>query len=113
MTCEYCQSSFEVALIRCPNCGAPFSDDALAPDFSVCPQCHRKLISLGSPACNYCGKRLPASYIKAREAALQRISEINARNANGEDLSPNENEHEIVKRALNALLGADSQLRKP
>jgi hypothetical protein len=40
--------------------------------------CHRKLLALASPACNYCGRRLPDEYIKAREADLKRITEVEA-----------------------------------
>jgi hypothetical protein len=36
--------------------------------------CHRKLLAMGSPACSYCGQRLPSEYIKAREADLKRIT---------------------------------------
>jgi len=112
MICEYCRSSFDEALTGCPHCGAPFSDDVISPDYSLCPQCGRKLLSLGSPACNRCGKRLPASYLKAREAVLHRITEINAHHAHGEDASPDADESDLVKHALNALLDADKQLRK-
>ncbi|MFL6277132.1 MAG: hypothetical protein ACJ74G_18265 [Blastocatellia bacterium] len=34
------------------------------------------LLALGSPACNYCGRRLPEDYIKAREADLHRLTEL-------------------------------------
>ena len=34
------------------------------------------LLALGSPACNYCGRRLPEEYIKAREGDLQRLTEL-------------------------------------
>jgi hypothetical protein len=34
------------------------------------------LLALASPACNYCGRRLPREYIEAREADLHRVSEI-------------------------------------
>lgn len=46
--------------------------------------CHRKLLALGSPACSYCGRRLPNEYIKAREADLRRITDV------GEGESANE-----------------------
>jgi hypothetical protein len=42
----------------------------------MCPFCSHKLIALGSPACSYCGHRLPDEYIKAREADLSRITQI-------------------------------------
>jgi predicted amidophosphoribosyltransferase len=112
MNCEYCQSRLEENAARCPNCGAPLSLDSAPPDYSVCPACHRKLIALGSPACNYCGKRLPASYLKAREAALERISEINAQRADAEEIKIDEGESDLVKLALNALISADKQLGK-
>ena len=38
--------------------------------------CHRKLLALASPACNYCGRRLPDEYIEARESDLKRITEV-------------------------------------
>lgn len=69
--CEYCQSVCDEDALKCINCGAPVG--ASAQDFRSCPYCRRKLISLASPACNYCGRRLPEKYIKAREADLRRI----------------------------------------
>lgn len=63
--------------MNCGNCGAPIVlDGAALPDFRSCPICHRRLLTLGSPACNYCGRRLPDEYIKAREADLRRITEV-------------------------------------
>ena len=63
--------------VKCENCGAPIAGDGSAlPDFRHCPACHRKLLALGSPACNYCGRRLPDDYIKAREADMKRLSEV-------------------------------------
>jgi DNA-directed RNA polymerase subunit RPC12/RpoP len=74
--CEYCSSAISQTDLRCGNCGAPVTIEGSAPDFRTCPFCRRKLIALGSPACNYCGRRLPDEYIKAREADLNRLSEI-------------------------------------
>jgi hypothetical protein len=34
------------------------------------------LLALGSPACNYCGRRLPDEYIRAREGDLQRLTTL-------------------------------------
>lgn len=60
---------------KCGNCGAPIVVDAGgAPDYRHCPVCHRRLLALGSPACSYCGRRLPPDYIKARESDMQRVS---------------------------------------
>ena len=76
-TCGYCGSSLDDGAARCESCGAPVSrDGASEPDFRSCPYCRRKLLALASPACSYCGKRLPGDYIKAREADLRRIVEI-------------------------------------
>jgi len=76
IACEYCQSVCVDGTLKCLNCGAPVG--ASAPDFRSCPYCRRKLITLASPACNYCGRRLPEKYIKAREADLRRIRERDA-----------------------------------
>ena len=78
VTCEYCSSLIVEGEMRCGNCGAPLVRDGSAlPDFRRCPVCHRKLLALASPACNYCGRRLPDEYIKARESDLKRITEVN------------------------------------
>ena len=61
---------------KCANCGAPVNVSSDLPDFRWCPMCHRKLLALGSPACNYCGRRLPDEYIRAREADLKRITDV-------------------------------------
>ena len=77
MTCEYCNSLVADSVIKCGNCGAPISLAAAdQPDFRHCPMCHRKLLALASPACSYCGRRLPDEYLKAREADLRRVMEL-------------------------------------
>lgn len=76
-TCGYCGCSFEDAALKCESCGAPIlTGSRSAPDFRSCPYCRRRLLALASPSCNYCGKRLPDQYIKAREADLKRIADI-------------------------------------
>lgn len=112
MTCEYCQTPCEEGATKCCSCGAPLAADTVAPDFSVCPFCRRKLLALGSPACNYCGKRLPASYTKAREAALNRIAELEAQHTRGEDATPNAEDSDFVRRTLDVFLKADARLRR-
>ncbi|MGA9768784.1 MAG: double zinc ribbon domain-containing protein [Blastocatellia bacterium] len=74
--CDYCKGTTEGAILKCQNCGAPMV--RAEPDFRICPHCRRKLLALASPACNYCGRRLPDEYIVARRAQLQRISEVEA-----------------------------------
>ena len=75
--CDYCQTPCEDGQTNCPNCGAPLAHGAgQARDFSLCPSCGHKLLALGSPACSYCGHRLPDDYIKAREADLNRINQV-------------------------------------
>lgn len=77
LTCEYCKSPCAAGLLKCPSCSAPL-DVAAAPatDYRHCPFCRRRLLALGSPACNYCGRRLPDDYIKAREGDLHRLTEL-------------------------------------
>jgi predicted amidophosphoribosyltransferase len=77
LTCAYCGSSMAEVDKSCGNCGAPaVHDQAELPDFRSCPFCHRRLLALGSPACSYCGRRLPDDYIRAREADLKRVTEV-------------------------------------
>jgi hypothetical protein len=71
--CEYCDGSCEEGATRCHACGAPRAPNAPPPDYRFCPFCRRRLLALGSPACNYCGRALPESYVRAREATLRRI----------------------------------------
>lgn len=76
-TCEYCSSPIGEGEMKCVNCGAPIArSDAALPDFRSCPFCHRRLLALGSPACNYCGRRLPDEYIRTREADLKRMTQV-------------------------------------
>lgn len=75
--CSYCKSPIAEGDTKCPNCGAPFDPDSSADqDFRDCPYCHRRLLALASPACNYCGRRLPEDFIKAREQDLHRVTEV-------------------------------------
>lgn len=75
-TCEYCSSSISEGEKHCGSCGAPITNESAPLNFRACPFCHRKLLALASPACSYCGRRLPEQYIKAREGDLKRIAEI-------------------------------------
>src|SRR5207302_11272069 len=74
-TCEYCHSVIEEGATKCENCGASL-EEREATDFRFCPFCKRRLLALGSPACNYCGHRLPDTYIKAREGDLNRLIQV-------------------------------------
>lgn len=76
-TCSYCLGACAEQDSKCGNCGAPVESGVLAPvDYRHCPACRRRLLALASPACNHCGRRLPAAYIKAREADLKRIIDL-------------------------------------
>lgn len=77
LTCDYCGSLVTEADKKCESCGAPaVHSESNLPDFRVCPFCHRKLLALGSPACSYCGRRLPDDYITAREADVKRVEGV-------------------------------------
>jgi predicted amidophosphoribosyltransferase len=85
LTCEYCGGSIGEDRLNCANCGAPIVyDEHSLPDFRNCPFCHRSLLALGSPACNYCGRRLPDHYIKAREGDLKRLTQVEGREETSE-----------------------------
>lgn len=86
LICEYCNSLTAKGELKCQNCGAPVGANPEAPsDFRTCPFCHRKLLALASPACSYCGRRLPEAYIKAREADFRRVADLNEGERQPED----------------------------
>jgi ribosomal protein L34E len=98
-TCDYCQCVPEEGATKCADCGAPLAAGDPV-DFRVCPFCRRRLLALGSPACNYCGRALPEEYVRAREATLRRIGEAKTdedREALGNDSD------DALKRALRSL----------
>ncbi|MET0648592.1 MAG: double zinc ribbon domain-containing protein [Pyrinomonadaceae bacterium] len=108
-TCDYCQSAFEEDAAKCPNCGAAAGARA-APDFRFCPHCKRRLLALGSPACNYCGRALPEEYVRAREALWQKVNDARAGKATPEELAELEQDSDnALKRALKALLDLDGR----
>src|SRR6201989_3019578 len=99
-TCEYCQSAIEEDATKCGNCGASLGERE-AKDFRFCPFCRRRLLALGSPACNYCGRALPEEFIKAREQMWQRVNEVSAGHATEDERETLENESDdAMRRAL-------------
>lgn len=102
MTCDYCQSVVEEGAAKCANCGAA-AGAREATDFRFCPHCKRRLLALGSPACNYCGRALPEEYVRARDALWQKVNQ-----ASPEELEElGQDGDEALKRALKALLDLD------
>ncbi|HWW76002.1 MAG TPA: hypothetical protein VNZ44_11420 [Pyrinomonadaceae bacterium] len=110
LTCEYCRGALEEGATKCANCGAAVGERA-AKDFRFCPFCERRLLALGSPACNYCGRALPEDYVRAREHIRQRIRDA-------EDASPEELEElekgsdDALRRALKSLFDLDGRTRR-
>jgi hypothetical protein len=104
-TCDYCQGVSAEGATKCANCGAALG--GMEPtDFRVCPHCKRKLLSLGSPACNYCGRALPESYLKARGEMWQRISDVSGRSGDAGEIAEAA-EDDNLRRALDALFSLD------
>ena len=107
VTCEYCHGALEEGAKKCANCGAAVGERE-ATDFRFCPYCKRRLLALGSPACNYCGRALPEDYVRAREALWQKVRDAGAGRATPEELEELERGgDEALKRALKALLDFD------
>ena|SRR5215213_485601 len=105
MTCDYCRGVLGEGATKCANCGAAVGERE-ARDFRVCPHCKRRLLALGSPACNYCGRALPEDFVKAREQMRQRLNELSAGRADEDEKEAIGNEtDEAMRRALKALLG--------
>jgi RNA polymerase subunit RPABC4/transcription elongation factor Spt4 len=110
--CDYCHGAISSDATRCASCGAP-AGPREAPDFRNCPHCRRRLLALGSPACNYCGKALPENYIKAREAMWQRIEEASERGASPEELEEIERGgDDELRRALKSLFRLNHLTRR-
>jgi hypothetical protein len=105
MTCDYCHGALEDGAAKCANCGAAVRERETT-DFRFCPHCKRRLLALGSPACNYCGRALPEEFIRAREHMWQRINDVSAGRAGEDEKEALENEgDDAMRRALKALLG--------
>jgi hypothetical protein len=103
-TCEYCRGVIVEGATKCANCGAAVGERR-AVDFRFCPYCERRLVALGSPACNYCGRALPEEFVRAREQMWQRVNDVSAGRADEEEREALENEgDEAMRRALKALL---------
>ena len=104
MTCEYCHSVLEEGATKCANCGAS-AGEREAPDYRFCPFCKRRLVALGSPTCNYCGRALPQDFVKARDALFQRVSDVSTGHASEEEIKELEKESDdAMRRALRSLL---------
>ena len=108
-TCDYCQAVSREGATKCESCGAPLSADGVPTDYRLCPFCKRRLLSLGSPACNHCGRALPESYVKAREATLRRIQEMRS---TGDSEEIDETADDALKQALKSLFKMDDSGRK-
>ena len=101
LTCDYCRSACAETAVKCESCGAPL-DHAAPADYRVCPHCSRRLLSLGSPTCNHCGRVLPAKYMKAREAALRRIRDPGSL-ADPKRPADSEDDPGLVRRILSGI----------
>ena len=113
LICEYCQGTCGEGVHKCVNCGAPLNAEAATTDYRVCPHCKRRLLALGSPACNYCGHHLPDSYVRAHETTLRRIGEAGAGRTNVEESHGTDDENDnVVRHLLDNLFGSDNSSRR-
>ncbi|HEY0170196.1 MAG TPA: hypothetical protein VGB98_04020 [Pyrinomonadaceae bacterium] len=110
MTCDYCHGALGEGATKCSNCGAAVAGAGEPRDFRFCPHCKRRLLALGSPACNYCGRALPEDYVRAREALWQKVSDATAGKATPEELEELEKGSDgALRRALKSLLDLDGR----
>jgi predicted amidophosphoribosyltransferase len=101
--CDYCHGALDDGATKCANCGAAVGERE-ATDFRFCPHCKRRLLALGSPACNYCGRALPEEFVRAREQMWQRVNDVSAGHADEDDKEALENDSDdAMRRALKAL----------
>jgi hypothetical protein len=112
MNCDYCHGALEEAATKCANCGAAVTGAGEPRDFRFCPHCKRRLLALGSPACNYCGRALPEDFVKAREALWQKVSDAGAGRLTAEELEELERgSDDALRRALKSLLDLNDRKR--
>jgi hypothetical protein len=109
LTCDYCHSAREEGATRCASCGAAFGPKPPT-DYRFCPHCRRRLVALGSPACNYCGHVLPEEYVTARDRVRQRINDVSEGRAEPEELD--EETDDPLRRALKSLFDLDDISRR-
>jgi hypothetical protein len=110
--CEYCRGALAAGATKCGNCGAAAAPRE-PPDFRFCPHCQRRLVALGSPACNYCGKALPADFLRAREAMWQRVNDAASGRATPEELEELENSgDDALRRALRSLFDLGDRTKR-
>ncbi|HEX8557965.1 MAG TPA: hypothetical protein VF668_07695 [Pyrinomonadaceae bacterium] len=104
--CEYCHGVLQEGAAKCANCGAAAAARAGEPrDYRFCPHCKRRLLALGSPACNYCGRALPEEYVRAREALWQKLDDARAGRLTPEELEKlGRDGDDALRRALKSLL---------
>jgi DNA-directed RNA polymerase subunit RPC12/RpoP len=112
LKCEYCHSAITEGATKCASCGASL-DEREATDYRFCPHCKRRLLALGSPACNYCGRALPDDFVKAREALWQKVSDVGAGKASPEEIEElKKGSDDAMRRALKSLIDLDERTRR-
>ncbi len=112
-TCDYCRAACADDALKCATCGAPLdlSAGGEAPDYRFCPFCQKRLLSLGSPACNYCGRALPESFVRARGEMLRRVTSASGGSAaDREELERDSDD--ALKDALRSLFSLDELNRR-
>jgi hypothetical protein len=110
MTCDYCHGALGEGATECANCGAAVAGAGEPRDFRFCPYCKRRLLALGSPACNYCARALPEDYVRARESLWQKVSDASEGRATPEEMEELEKGgDDALRRALKSLLDLDER----
>ena len=111
LTCDYCHGLLEESATKCANCGAALGERE-ATDYRFCPFCKRRLLALGSPACNYCGRALPEDFVKTREALWKRVSDVSEGHASDEEIEElKHSSDDALRRALKSLFDLDDRTR--
>ena len=111
LTCDYCHNVLEKDATKCASCGASLGERETT-DFRFCPHCKRRLLALGSPACNYCGRALPEDFVKARDALRRRIGDVGAGRASDEEIEALESDSDdALRHALKSLFGLSDRKR--
>jgi len=87
--CEYCGSPVaDSSSGLCTQCGGHITTKPR--DYTVCPNCDKKLLALASTVCNHCGKGLPDDYIQTRQRIAQTIADQTKRSPKNDELLSDE-----------------------